>query len=101
MTVQPRVTTEPAPDSLTFSGAVHLAFKVWRDGPQSKAALVPDRAPATVIDSPLALAVQRGWLRVEGDAVMRGTTNPIPLEEIGDVDLPRWGPGVLRKLFRW
>jgi hypothetical protein len=92
--------THVAADPLVYSSAWFLARRVWVDGPQSKVALIPVGAVAWAVDAPLALAQQRKWLRVDGDMVTKGSTNPVKMTPIGDVGSPRWGPGLLSPLFR-
>ena len=88
-------------DPLLYSAANLLARRVWRSGPLSKADLVPVGARVEILDEPLALAVGRGWLQLEGDVVVKGSTNPTPLQPIGDPGSRRWGPGSPLRWLTW
>jgi hypothetical protein len=50
----------------------------------------PDAVVAPLVE----YGTGQGWLVVDAqDRVLRGSTSPIPMTDIGDVDSPAWGPG--------
>jgi hypothetical protein len=99
--VAPVIELKPTVSPEVDGAAQGLAVAVRSRLVMGRAELYQGR-PAADVDRYLAHAIAQEWVVADGDQIRPGRVDPRPLEPVGDVDGPSWGPagGSFRRFLR-